>query len=74
MNGTKCLWLRQNFYLIIAPSVVPVLPPGKTGLAAEAAGENHRSPSTHNYKLLKHLLQNRIEGPKNNHPRPPFTD
>jgi hypothetical protein len=45
MNRTKCLWCRQDFYLIIALAIVLALPPGKTSLAAESESVQH-------YKML----------------------
>ncbi len=45
MNTTKCLWSRQNFYLITALAIVLVLPSGKTSLAVENESVQH-------YKML----------------------
>jgi hypothetical protein len=45
MNRTKCLWSRQDFYLIIALAVALALPSGKTILAAENESVQH-------YKML----------------------
>ena len=45
MSRTRCLWSRQDFYLIIALAVVLALPSYKTSLAAESENVQH-------YKML----------------------